>query len=51
VLGIFILTSAFAALIWYGTGDNPIDSATMAEVQLFYSNYVQCVLLCLIPAK
>jgi uncharacterized membrane protein len=32
VLGIFILTSAFAALIWYGTGDNPIDSATMAEV-------------------
>lgn len=35
VLLIFSLTVAFAALIWYGMYDNPIDSVKLAQVSSF----------------
>ncbi|XP_024378570.1 tobamovirus multiplication protein 1 [Physcomitrium patens] len=42
VLLIFSLTVAFAALIWYGMYDNPIDSVKLAQV---YANFFALVIL------
>ena len=40
VMGICLLTVAFALLIWYGMYDNPIDSVKMAQVSTFLSNFL-----------
>jgi len=42
VMGICLLTVAFAVLIWYGMYDNPIDSVKMAQV---YANFFALVIL------
>jgi hypothetical protein len=42
VLVIFLLTVAFAVLIWYGMYDNPIDSVKLAQV---YANFFALVIL------
>ncbi|CAM6090459.1 unnamed protein product [Calypogeia fissa] len=36
VLLMCALTVAFAALIWYGKGDNPVDSQTIAEAYSYF---------------
>jgi predicted small integral membrane protein len=37
VMGMCLLTAAFTGLIWYGMGDNNINSATIAKVFLQFS--------------
>lgn len=43
VMGICLLTVAFALLIWYGMYDNPIDSVKMAQVSIFLSNFITSI--------
>jgi hypothetical protein len=40
VMGMCLLTAAFTGLIWYGMGDNNIDSVTMAKVFLQLSCFL-----------
>ncbi|KAH8948543.1 hypothetical protein BDL97_11G099600 [Sphagnum fallax] len=42
VMGMCLLTAAFTGLIWYGMGDNNIDSVTMAKV---YADFFAIVVL------
>lgn len=42
VFVIFLLTVAFAVLIWYGMYDNPIDSVKLAQI---YANFFALVIL------
>jgi hypothetical protein len=40
VMGMCLLTAAFTGLIWYGMGNNSIDSVTMAKIFLQLSSFL-----------